>query len=178
MNLPQEHPVQPRRRLLICPAFAALTMACVLIAGACSKKEEPKPEVKAQAEPTLSASPVVAASAPVESVPQKAPPVVTPGHMPPNPRMPSGSMLSSDAAARHQLTVTQPQVQTPPPEAPVEQSIAPTAPVPVTTVHTPEDSNQARRRALEEMFRLRGQKGAAPTASKSEENPALPKNQP
>lgn len=160
--------------------FAVLSF--VLIAGACSKKEEPKQESKQQVSSTGSVPPVATMNVP-EPAPKKAPPVVTPGHLPPNPRMPPGSMFTSKASDKQRMLTSPPQQAQPAPAAePSGKNTASAASARAVVVQTPEDSNQARQKAVEEMFRLRSQQGAVPpsqvnTGAKPEDKSAPSKNQ-
>lgn len=159
----------------------AVALSAALMVAACSKKkdgDDPKPKaVVSAAQP----APPAVQLAPVE---KKGPPIVTPGHLPPNPRMPSGSMFTSNVAVRHRRSVSPPQVQPAPAGESSGKGAVPAVSMPVVVVNTPEHSNQARQRALEEMFRLRSQKEAvppvpvSPPTTKSEEKSAPTKNQP
>lgn len=140
----------------LAPALLGLALAT----ASCSKEEEPdedrKPIPQAAASPTP--APVAAAVAPPEPAAKKAPPmaVVTPGHIPPNPRVSQIISGTGDGP-----------VGAPAP-APLPE------PAPPAPMHTPAQANQARLRALEEMYRLRGQPPEAPAQPQTQTQPGDP----
>lgn len=153
----------------------AVLLGFALVVMACSKKEEKAKPAAALPIKTESMTPLAARPEPVE---KKVLPVVTPGHLPPNPRVPQ-SMQSVAGTSGGQRPVTQPQ----PRQVTMDAERLPTPPAAAAVVRTPEQGNQARLNALQEMFRQRGQKevppqsGSAP-ASTSEEKSASSKTQP
>ena len=130
----------------------------------CSKKEDPKVQASVPEIPKSIAGrpyPDEKAIAAFPKPPAKpVGPIVSPAHLPPNPRLPQGSLIA-DANARHRRM---PQVQSQTVtsgEAP--DPALPTAPA--ADVQTPELRNQARLRALQEKFRARDQKAQSPQPS-------------
>lgn len=145
-------------------------------AAACSKKKE---ELKSQS-PTAAAPAHLKVLATPATLPKpegkKAPPVVSPGHLPPNPRVPQAGPSMTEAAERNRL-LAQPIAPEQPSPAAAATNAQPRPQIPAASMHTPEQGNQARLNALQEMFRQRAQKGApslpsSVPASPVEENPA------
>lgn len=144
MSITQEYCAWKASRFRVARVFA---LGLVLAAASCSKEEKPAKEPAPKAAVRSSHVPAEAAApAAVSPVAKTTPPVVvvTPGHIPPNPRV---SQVISETG-----------------DAPLE-ALAPAAqpePAPTVPMYTPAQANQARLRALEEMYRLRGQPPKAP----------------
>ncbi|WP_395744069.1 hypothetical protein [Prosthecobacter sp.] len=158
----------------------AVLLSCAMAVTACSKKEEKKGA--AAVAPPIKTIPVVNSAAPA-AVEKKTLVVVSPGRLPVNPRVPR-SAPSADAASGRKGPLVQP---APPAKSPASaaqpDAELPPQPQPANLVHTPEQGNQARLTALQEMFRQRGQKkqssgSGGSSARSSEGKSATTKTQP
>lgn len=185
MNISQDHRAWNCSSLLVkLSSFISVrrpgmlaSVSFVLALAACSKE---KKELKSQAAAAGAPAHLKVLATPA-ALPKpegkKAPPVVSPGHLPPSPRVPQSGPSMTEADARNRL-LAQPILPEQASPAAAAPSAEPRPQIPAASVHTPEQGNQARLNALQEMFRQRGQKDTPTLPNDGPSSPAKEKSAP